>query len=145
MRPHFNSIFDLQINNSDTFVISRKVTSLHKVIKYVKRSKSSYHEFQRKTYAKCYFKCDLFSLTGCFFITQAEIDHHSCTYNYKNLCQTMHGFKVVIIVCYSGRLVGGGGGSKGKVASPITPPLSGSADAYHCVSYSYYIVIFKLT
>ena len=36
------------------FVISGKVTYLHKVIKYVKRSKSSFHEFQRKTYAKWY-------------------------------------------------------------------------------------------
>ena len=39
-----------------SFVISGKVTSLHKIIKYVKRSKYSFHEFQRKTYAKCYFK-----------------------------------------------------------------------------------------
>ena len=31
------------------FVMSGKVTSLHKVIKYVKRSKSSFHKFQRKT------------------------------------------------------------------------------------------------
>ena len=45
--PHFNSVFDLQINNSGTFVISGKITSLHKVIKY---------EIQSKTYAKCYFK-----------------------------------------------------------------------------------------
>ena len=44
------------------FVIRGKVTSLHKVIKYVKRSKFSFHEFQRKTYAKCYFnwkKCKI--------------------------------------------------------------------------------------
>ena len=34
VRPHFNSVFDLQIN----LVINRKVISLHKVIKYVKRS-----------------------------------------------------------------------------------------------------------
>ena len=33
-------------------LISGKVTTLPKVIKYVKRSKYS----QRKTYAKCYFK-----------------------------------------------------------------------------------------
>ena len=38
------------------FVISGKVTSLHNVIKYVKRSKSSFHEFQCKSYAKCNFK-----------------------------------------------------------------------------------------
>ena len=46
-RPHFNSVFDLLTVLN--FVISGKVTSLHKVIKYVKRSKSSFHEFQRKS------------------------------------------------------------------------------------------------
>ena len=76
MRPHFNSVFDLQINNSRhlfvlNFAISGKVKSLHKVIKYVKRSKSSFHEFQRKTYAKCNFKE---SYNVCVNIGK---DHHS--------------------------------------------------------------------
>ena len=52
MRQHFNSVFDLQINNSETFfldfVISGKTTSLPKVIKYVKRSKYSFHDFSSK-------------------------------------------------------------------------------------------------
>ena len=52
MRPHFNSVFDLQLVNSDTsffnFVISGKVTSLPKVIKFVKKSKKSFHDFSSK-------------------------------------------------------------------------------------------------
>ena len=53
MRPHFNSVFDLQIDNSDTwfffnFVVSGKVTSLPKVIKYMKRSKYCFHDFSAK-------------------------------------------------------------------------------------------------
>ena len=49
-------VFDLQINNSEicllNFVISGNVTSLPKIIKYVK---IFIPRFQRKTYAKCYF------------------------------------------------------------------------------------------
>ena len=52
MRPHFNSVFDLRIDNSDycleNFVISGKVTSLPKVIKYVKRRKYSFQDFSAK-------------------------------------------------------------------------------------------------
>ena len=47
-RPHFNSVFDLKIDNSHTFVISGKITSLQKVIKYVKRSKYSFNDFSAK-------------------------------------------------------------------------------------------------
>ena len=43
MRPHFNSVFDVQINNPDlivsNFVINGKVKSLHRLIKYVKEVK----------------------------------------------------------------------------------------------------------
>ena len=43
VRQHFNSVFDLQINNSDlivsNFVINGKVKSLQRVIKYVKEIK----------------------------------------------------------------------------------------------------------
>ena len=52
MRPHFNSVFDSQINNRDlfdlNFVINRKVISLHNEIKYVKRSESSFDDFSAK-------------------------------------------------------------------------------------------------
>ena len=48
MGPHFNSVFDLQINYSEACLISGKVTSLPKVIKYVKRSKYSFHDFSAK-------------------------------------------------------------------------------------------------
>ena len=52
VRWHFNSVFDLQINNSKTvcfrFVINGKVISLHKVIRYVKRSRSSFNYFSAK-------------------------------------------------------------------------------------------------
>ena len=47
-----NSVFDLQINNSEAcllnFVISGKVTSLPKVIKYGKRSEYTFHDFSAK-------------------------------------------------------------------------------------------------
>ena len=53
MRPQFNSVSDLQINNTETclilnFVINQKVISLHKEIKYMKRSKSSFDDFSAK-------------------------------------------------------------------------------------------------
>ena len=53
VRPHFNSVFDLQIDNSFhlfvlNFVIRGKVTSLPKVIKYVKRNNYSFHDFSAK-------------------------------------------------------------------------------------------------
>ena len=55
MRPHFNLVFDLQINNSRdlfvlNFVINGKVISLPKVIRYVKRitGEGSFHNFSPK-------------------------------------------------------------------------------------------------
>ena len=52
MRPHFKSVFDLQMNNSDLFVlkfvISGKVSSLPKVIKCMERSIYYFHDFSAK-------------------------------------------------------------------------------------------------
>ena len=70
MRPHFNSVFHLQINYSEAclflnFIISGKVTSLPKVIKYVKRSKYSFHDFSAKHTPSA-------TLTGVFVIIYIE-------------------------------------------------------------------------
>ena len=56
MRPHFNWVFVLN------FVISGKVTSLPKVIKYVKRSKYSFHDFSAKHIAERFFKLFAFEI-----------------------------------------------------------------------------------
>lgn len=52
MRPHFNSVFDFLINKSESvcfnFVINGAVISLPMVIKYVKRSKSSFYSLSAK-------------------------------------------------------------------------------------------------
>ena len=52
----FTFIRNIKIRTSLKFVIRRKVTSLPKVIKYVKRSKYFFQRFQRKTYDECSLK-----------------------------------------------------------------------------------------
>ena len=48
VEPHLNLVFDLKINNSENFLINRKVISLHMETKYVKRSKNSFDGFSAK-------------------------------------------------------------------------------------------------
>lgn len=71
MRPHFNSVFDVQINNLDlivsNFVINGKVKSLHRVIKYVKEVKVSFEDFSARHTPCESFKRVLCVNFGCIF------------------------------------------------------------------------------
>ena len=64
MIPHFDSVFEvIKLKVKLKVVISGKVTSLPKVIKYVKRSKYPFHDF--RAYAKFYFITNKFIIVEC--------------------------------------------------------------------------------
>ena len=74
------------------FVISGKVTSLHKLIRYVKRSKYSFHEFQSKTYAKCYFNLNIQWHANCL-ATGVNVRSPETDVKTEFLCHNGYGTK----------------------------------------------------